>query len=218
MSTTDVTWLKSDARAADWTSIAADLARGTLVFAAATVVGFTLFVGLLRTGLLGDIQILFYRGIALAMVSSLMVAGIVAVVAARAPTWASLRDGLAAAALVFGLNISILTVVPVTIDRSISIFLLGYMDENSTRTFTADDLDQTFRRIYLTDLAQIERRMLEQNVTGHVVRDGAGWRITTQGRAFVSTAKLLGTLFDVDTRLLSPSTITAQPQPVPTGR
>jgi hypothetical protein len=116
------------------------------------------------------------------------------------------------------LNVSVLTVVPVTIDRSISIFLLGHMDENSGRALSVAELDDTFRRIYLTDLAQIDRRMLEQKATGHVEQHGEGWRITAQGRAFVATAKTLGAMFDVDTKLLTPSTITAAPKPAASGR
>jgi hypothetical protein len=218
MSMSDVSWVRSGPSTTEWPRIMADLARGAIMFSAVAVLGFVVFVGLLRSAILDGIQILFYRGIALAILASLLVAACVALTAVRAPQWASIRDSIAAAALAFGLNISVLTVVPVTIDRSISIFLLGHMDENSSRSFTATELDQTFRKIYLTDLAQIERRMLEQKATGHVVQDGSGWRITEQGRGFVTTAKRLGALFDVDTRLLSPSTISAQRPPAPTGR
>jgi hypothetical protein len=212
MSLSDVIPARAAAHMPHGRQISADLARGLGLFAGAAIIGFALFAILLRAGLLGGIEILFYRGIGVALIASALVMGGVILLALRWPQWASVRDGLAAAALVCGLNVSVLTVVPVTIDRSISIFLLGYMDENPDRAFSADQLDRTFRQIYLSDLAQIERRMFEQLATGHVVRTAAGWRITDQGRAFVRTAKRLGAVFAVDTRLLSPSTITGPRQ------
>src|SRR6476619_4287443 len=71
----------------------------------------------------------------------------------------SLRDAIAAGALSLGLNLSVLVIAPVTVDRSVSVFILGHMAAHEGRTFTAGQIETALRDIYFGDLKQVDRRV-----------------------------------------------------------
>ena len=87
--------------------------------------------------------------------------------------------------LAASLNLCFLVVLPVTIDRSISVFLLGEMAAHPDRSYSAADLRTLFKDTYVDGFQQIERRVDEQERSGNIRRVGAGYEISPQGRAFV---------------------------------
>lgn len=172
-----------------------------LLFAGAAVLGFALLVALFKLGVAGGVDILFYRGVVLCAVACALTVPLVAL-AGRRLARVSLADAIAAGALSLGLNLSFLVLAPVTVDRSMSVFLLGYMGQHEPRAFTTHEMEEAFRRVYLGDLAQIQRRMTEQERSGNVVRTGDGYALSPQGAAFLRTARLVAWMFDTDPRLL----------------
>ncbi len=103
-----------------------ELIAGSLsvLYAVAALLGFALLVVMFKIRLLGRIDILFYRGLVLVAVAFLATFGLLAV----ALSWRRFgdlgpRDAFAAAALSLSLNFGFLVVVPVTVDRSIGIFI-----------------------------------------------------------------------------------------------
>lgn len=181
--------------------IARALLRSALLFAGAAFLGFALLVALFKLGVAGGVDILFYRGVVLCVVACALTVPLVAFVGrrlARAP----ISDAIAAGALSLGLNLSFLVLAPVTVDRSVSVFLLGYMGQHEPRAFTTREMEEAFRRVYLGDLAQIQRRMDEQERSGNLMRAGEGYALSPQGAAFLRTARLVAWMFDTDPRLL----------------
>jgi hypothetical protein len=182
--------------------LARDLFQAGLLYGGGAAAGFVVLVGLFKVGLFAGIDILFYRGIVLTILAMLIVGIAVAMAAARLG-WGGVRDGLAAAALSAGLNLSFVVVAPVTVDRSISVFILASMAAAPDRTVTARDVEATFRSVYLERLHQIDRRMIEQVRTGNVVEVAPGsYKITKAGEAFIRTATAVAWLFDTDRKLL----------------
>lgn len=171
--------------------------------AGAAAFGFGCFALLFRADLLPGLTILFYRGLALlalAFCATLPVA--VALAAALRPWAARRRDALGACILSLSLNLSFLVIFPVTVDRSISVFLLGRMDARPDESFTVARARAEFEAVYLDRLGQIERRMAEQTVSGNVAASGEGYAITAQGRAFVRLSRLIARVFRTDPRFV----------------
>lgn len=182
--------------------IVRELLAAAMLFGAAAALGFALLVLFFKAGLLVRIDILFYRGIILCAIAAVATMALVWFAATR---WqfASVRDAIAAGVLSFGLNLSFLVVAPVTVDRSISVFILGYMATDPDKPMSVADLRDVFERRYLGDWRQVERRMEEQTVSGNVMRAGGGYVLTPRGKSFLTTSKIVAWMFDTDPRFVT---------------
>jgi hypothetical protein len=180
-------------------------------FAVAAFTGLIILILLFKAGIAGGFDILFYRGVVLCGVAFVLTTALLAYLG-HATGRASLRDAVAAGFLSLGLNLSFLVIAPVTVDRSLSVFILGYMAAHDGATFRTPEIEAAMRDIYVGELRQIERRMQEQLRSGNVIRSNGAYTISPQGLAFVTWARRIGWLFDVDPRLLvrAPSTPSAK--------
>jgi len=171
-------------------------------YCATSALGLLLFCVLHRSPLFEQNDILFYRGVMLASVTTLLLIASLAACSA----WLSINAAtvIGAAATSLSLNLCFLVLVPVTIDRSISVFLLARI-EGRSGTLDAQALDALFRREYLGDMAQIDRRVAEQAKSGNirVGRDGT-IVITPQGRIFLRFSRVIAKGFGTDPRFVQP--------------
>ena len=175
------------------------------LYGLACLLGFLLLVLAFKLGLLRGLDILFYRGLILISLVFPVVFGLLALGIGRlAPRDLSLRDAFSASVLSLSLNICFLVVVPVTVDRSISIFVLGRMAANPDAIVTPEAMTAQFTDIYVARYHQIERRLREQAVSGNVERVGDGYRITRAGRGVIAVSKVVAALFDSHVGLVAP--------------
>jgi hypothetical protein len=181
--------------------ILVEVATTAVFFGIATIAYFVLLGLLFQSGLLSGVRVLFYRGIGIMLVLTPLFALATAWVGSRSGL-CSLRDALGAALVAASLNFTFFTLGPVTVDRSISIFINGQMAAAPDRIFSAAEVDQLFRDRYLTGMDQIARRMEEQEITGTMVRVGNGYRITDKGKALISNSRWMAWMFQTDQRLL----------------
>ena len=161
----------------------------------AASLGFALYCALLASGLFASSTILFYRGLALAAVAAIAAGGIGAFIGRKRGT-APLA--VASALTCFSVSVCFLVLFPVTIDRSVSVYLLATVDRQGPDGISPTDLEAAFVSGYVRDMRAIDRRIAEQELSGNVVQDAQGKvRLTDQGRRFVaisrSAAHLLGT-------------------------
>jgi hypothetical protein len=168
----------------------------------AAVLGFGLFVAATTFGLFANMSILFYRGLAvLAAITPVLI--LLLVLALRLP-WAvgllGARDAVAAAIVAISLNLAAFVLGPVTVDRSISVFMLSRLAQ---APLTADDLAREFATQYVRDWDQIGRRLKEQVVSRNVEQMPDGrYRLTAQGQSFMTTARAMSRLFGGDPRFV----------------
>ena len=103
-------------------------------------------------------------------------------------------------------NMVLFTLIPVTVERSVSVFMLSYMDENSDRSFTEDDVQQIFTDKYVKDYGAFEKRFEEQIATGTLKDNGDGtYSITPAGRKIVTMFRTVADWFNTDKRLVYPN-------------
>jgi hypothetical protein len=176
------------------------------LFSSAVALGFVLFAAMFKLGILAGIPVLFYRGLVLAVLAAIATALLLASAIARLrhPELRR-RDAVSAAIVSLSLNIAFLVVVPVTVDRSISVFILGRMASENGRVHSADEIRRMFVDGYVLENRQVERRLQEQLLSGNLERAGDGFRISPQGLSFIQLAKASAWLFDADTRFVAPN-------------
>ena len=172
--------------------------RQLLLLAALSLVGFAIYVLLFWAGVGASMTILFYRGVALAFLTAILV-GLLALWAARRTGDSSLP--IAAAALSLSFNICFLVLLPVTVDRSVSVYLLSTLEQ---RSMNASELQRTFVDGYVVNMGAIDRRIDEQRKSGNVTVSPDGKvRLTKQGERFMAFSRLVARLFGTDPRFVS---------------
>jgi len=148
--------------------------------------------------------ILFYTGLALL--------GIATLAMAAAAAWAIMdrrhEDRFLAAMVVVamtlasaGCTLAFFVIVPVTLDRSISTFLLSRMEGED---FSEPQLRQAFEREYVERNAAIARRLAEQLASGTIRRDDGGrFSLTDRGTTFLTAARMITRLYGVPPRYVT---------------
>ena len=177
--------------------------RQLLVLAGLTVFGFAIYVLLFWTGVATSISILFYRGVVLALVAAL--------ITFLAALWlaAKTRDSslpIAAAALSLSFNVCFLVLLPVTVDRSVSVYLLSTIEQHQDLGIDAKHLQRSFVDDYVVKMGAIDRRIDEQKRSHNVTVGTDGKvRLTTQGRRFMAFSRLVAQVFGTDPRFVGRS-------------
>ena len=177
--------------------------RQLLLLGALTAFGFAVYVLLFWSGAAGSIRILFYRGIILAIAAA-VVTGVVALWPARRTRDSSLP--IAAAALSLSFNICFLVLLPVTVDRSVSVYLLSTIEREQAAGIDATALQRAFVNGYVVRMDAVGRRIDEQRTTGNIrVGPDGKLRLTSQGRRFMALSRIVARVFGTDPRFVQAS-------------
>ena len=174
--------------------------RQLLLLAGLTIFSFALYVLLFWAGAGASIRILFYRGVVLAIAAAL-ITGLVAIWAARRTQDSSLP--IAAAALSLSFNVCFLVLLPVTVDRSVTVYLLSTIDRDQDAGIDANGLQRAFIDGYVVKMGAIDRRIDEQRTSGNInVAPDGKVRLTGQGRRFMALSRAIARVFGTDPRFV----------------
>jgi len=164
-----------------------------------------LFIGLFHTGLLKNMEVLMYRGVAFIVITGAVAAVIMGVIR-KLWGFITVRDIIMMFVIFCCVNMVFLTLIPVTVERSVSVFMLSYMEENSDQTFTEESVGEVFTSKYVEDYGAFEKRFEEQVVTGTIRQNEDGtYSITESGKFVVKMFRTIADWFDTDRRLVYPN-------------
>ncbi len=186
-----------------------ELASSVAVFVGAAALCCLLLAALLQLGFGGWQSVYFYRGL-ICLGAATAATALALALLARAG-WGRGRDVVPASLFGAGLTLAFFVLVPVTIDRSVSVFLLGAMAAERDRVWTTEGLSEVLMDRYVRDFAQVERRIAEQRASGNVTAAGDGYRLTAQGERFIAASRWLGAAFAADGKFVDQ-------RPAPAGR
>jgi hypothetical protein len=177
--------------------------RQLLLLAALTTAGFAVYVLLFWMGAESGMTILFYRGIVLALITAAVVALAGFLVGRRIGDTAL---PIAAAALSLSANVCFLVLLPVTVDRSVTVYLLSTIEQEQQTGINASGLEQRFINGYVVGMGAIDRRLDEQRKSGNVTISSDGKvRLTKQGERFMDFSRVIARLFGTDPRFVGRS-------------
>lgn len=158
---------------------------------------FIIYAAFFWFGLFSSISITFYRGIVLALLVALLS---IVILFLFPKTWLR-RNAAALIALAFAFNIVFLVIFPVTIDRSVTVFLLGHMARHD-RPLSESEMEQALTEVYMRRFKAVERRMDEQIISGNVAKTAEQYELTDQGKRFVKLSRMLVKVFNLDAKLV----------------
>jgi hypothetical protein len=181
----------------------ADVVRLVGLYVAILGGGTVLWVALFHTPILAG-SVFFYRGLILLAATAVVVTIVLAILARSSfRGLIGIRDVLLIISLLVSVNTVFFTHLPVTADRSISVFILAEMNR-AEGPLTSDQIADSVVREYLLERGAIDKRLAEQLVTGTVVRTGDGFVISDEGRWLIGVYELIASAFDLETENLAP--------------
>jgi len=91
-----------------------------------------------------------------------------------------------------------MSLVPFTNTRAYTIFSLGYLYENSDKSYSMEEIEQVFIDDFVIGFGATEYRIIEQLDTGYITMDPDGkYRISERGKRFIELMRLLDVLYPV---------------------
>lgn len=184
-----------------------NICRLLLVYAGLYLIGTVMFIGLFHTKLCKNIDVLMYRGILFLVISSVAVTlGMWGFKHFGRMHFISVRDIILLFCMFCCVNFTLFTLIPVTVERSISVFMLSYMEENDSLGWTQEEVEDVFVSKYIKDYGAFEKRFHEQLETGSIVEGEDGkYRITGRGKRIVHLFRIVANIFHTDQRLVYPN-------------
>ncbi len=163
------------------------------------LLGTIIFVLLFHTKLFAVSDIFFYRGIFLLLTTcTIIFISLLLFKRFVHNSFFTYKDVLLSIVILFSLNMVLFTHIPVTEDRSLSIFILKYMDKYAHKSFTNQEIEQAITEKYLREYGGVSKRFHEQEITGDIKKTGSRYRITEQGQLLVKFYSVIAGLFNIN--------------------
>lgn len=180
-----------------------------LIYAVLYIISFGILILLIRLPILSGMHVLMYRGIVMIVIAGILASVLLVLFKKlRKITWLSAKDVVLVFILTCSINMVFFTLIPVTVERSVSVFMLSYMDTYSGEDaghYTQDEIAQIFIDKYVNEYGAFEKRFDEQLTTGSIEQNADGtYSITDKGRFIVKMFRLISDVFDTDKRLVHP--------------
>jgi len=103
------------------------------------------------------------------------------------------------------IHVVVFTHIPVTADRSISVFMLGYMAQEDIE-YTKADLEDVFIEKYVYQYGAFDKRLDEQVYTGTIEKTSSGGYILTgSGKRIIAIYNKVADWFDIEKKLINPN-------------
>jgi hypothetical protein len=184
-----------------------DVLKLILLHLSAVLLGGILFAASFSTPIFQNMDVFFYRGAALLLLVGFLIGCAwlaLKIFSRRLRRLITIRDVLLNVCIILSLYMLFFTHVPVTADRSISIFVLGSMAENPDHIFTEKEIEDFFIQRYVQDYGAFAKRFHEQAATGTVRAEGNGYVLTERGRGLIRFYDFIADCFHIDKKLIYP--------------
>lgn len=172
------------------------IARDIWIAIVLLTANFALFIVLyIAKRQLAPSEIIFFEGIAVAAISSLLF--VLGCVLFRRNTLESSRDLVFLFVAGFFLNYAFMITFPTLLDRSISITMISVVDRAPGGQASLRTLNDSFLRTYVAGDMQTRKRVAEQIATGNFRAQDGGVAITERGKIWARANRAMATVFNI---------------------
>ncbi len=178
--------------------------KNVLFYAVVVIIDMVLLALFMRINIFSGTVIYYYRTLysaALVVIITLVLLIVLAVVFKKKNVHFIELDPtmVASTTVISGLVLAMfVTVAPMNIDRSYTVFTLADMYENSDTVYTKQELQERFIEIYIKDYDSVSRRLSEQISIGNIEEVDGGYRITEKGKTLVEIFRFVDMLYPVE--------------------
>lgn len=180
------------------------LAKVVGIYILVYVVSTIFFVALFHTPLFESMEVLMYRGIAFILITGIFATCLMSLARRFQKSLLDVKDIILMFCMYCCVNMVLFTLIPVTVERSVSVFTLSYMMENQ-KAYTVEEMEEIFNEKYVQEFDAFDKRFTEQIVSGNVEETETGYIINDRGIFTVKFFRVVSKLFDTDQRLIYPN-------------
>lgn len=165
------------------------------------------FIALFHIGFLKFTNTFFYNGCVYLLLSSVLCSCLMFLARRIWRELVRVNDIICIFFIFSGLTMGWFSLIPVTVERSISVYMLSYLDENYPQTITKDQFEKTFYKQYIHDFGAFDKRFKEQLDTGSLefISADNSYRITEKGKKIVGLFRFFADLFGTEKKLIYPN-------------
>lgn len=176
-----------------------------LIYLILMMIGTIFYILSFRTFLFSTLTIFFYRGIAIILFWGVLISVIMTLLKIfYIRKIITVRDILLLFCAFCCVNIVIFTHLPVTADRSITVFMLGYMAQSDS-AFTKQEMEEIFIDKYVYEYGAFDKRLEEQVFSGTIEKSSSQkYQITKKGRNLIRIYEKVTDWFQIDKKLVRP--------------
>jgi len=158
------------------------------------------FFLLLRSPLFSTQTVLFYRGVELlTLITVLLILAVGLYWYARGTLY--IESLIAASIASIAIHVALFVVFPVTFDRSVTMYMLttlGHAPQSASCTgYSKTALEQNFIDGYVNAEDAVGRRINEQSIIGLVTPQSECIELTARGRSFLQFANVVSTIYNL---------------------
>jgi len=178
-----------------------------LIYIACMILSTACFIGLFHVSFLKFTDTFFYNGCLNLFLASALCALLMFIAKRLNSDLIRLSDIVCSLFMFSSITLGWFILIPVTVDRSVTVYTLSYMDEIYPKSITTDDIEKVFYRQYIVDFGAFDKRFREQLDTGSVeyVAEDNSYRLTEKGRKLVRQFRFFADLFGTQKRLVYPN-------------
>lgn len=169
-----------------------------------TILGFIICIVLFHTALFANVKVLMYRGILLIVVTGIILAVFYYVINKITKGKGCLsrfeaKDIFAAIIVFMCIKLMFFTLVPVTVERSVSVFTLSKIAFMENQTISKPEMEEIFIDEYVDKNDAFGKRIDEQLVTGSIKKNADDtYTLTNRGNFLVNFFRFIGKLYNAD--------------------
>jgi hypothetical protein len=170
---------------------------------AAFIIGWLLYIEIVQIGIFDFIEIYFYKIIFILIITGMvLLIGELLLKRFWKKAIFDYKDVMISFVLFMSINMVWLSTVVVSLDRSLSVFVLSYLEED--RSYNEEELEEVFKTEFVEKYGMLDRRFWEQLESGNIEEDADGYRLTGRGEVLVNVFKAVGKIYKVDDRFINP--------------
>ena len=145
----------------------------------------------------------FFRGVIYCAASGVLSAVLVAI-AKNYVNILTYQDVALALISSFSLLLVFFTHIPVTADRSLTIYMLGKMSADENKSYKKEELQHFLINQYIIEYDATAKRVEEQLKAVTIEGAGDGYRLTVRGQGLMALYKKIAYIFKIDDKLTNP--------------
>lgn len=170
----------------------------------AFILGWLLYIAMIQIGIFDFIGVYFYKTILILIITGtiLLIAELLCKHFWRCAPF-DYKDVIISFVLFMSINMVWLSTVVVSLDRSLSVFVLSYLEQED-RSYSETELNEVFQEVFIEKYEMLDRRFWEQLESGNIKEDENGYQLTKRGKLLVDLFKVVGNTYKVDTRFIEP--------------
>ena len=178
-----------------------------LIYITCMILSTACFIWLFHISFLKLTDTFFYNGCLYLLLSSVLCALLMFAGKRLKPDLIRVSDIVCAFFMFLSITLGWFILIPVTVDRSVTVYTLSYMDEIYPKSITTDQIEKVFYKQYIVDFGAFDKRFREQLDTGSVeyVPEENSYRLTEKGRKLVSQFRFFADLFGTQKKLVFPN-------------